>query len=80
MNNWDQENLRFLMQANEAQLKLWQTKLTPDDMAYAAQLLKQASDALKSPDWRIIADMVTLPEDYNMDLTEANKMLAQFRL
>jgi len=47
MNDWDRNNLEFLLNADEATIKDWQSKVTADDIAYAHELLNMYSLELK---------------------------------
>jgi len=47
MNDWDRNNLEFLLNADEATIKDWQSKVTADDIAYAQELLNQFAVKLK---------------------------------
>jgi len=47
MNDWDRNNLEFLLNADEATIKDWQSKVTADDIAYAQELLNQFAVELK---------------------------------
>jgi hypothetical protein len=39
MNEWDRNNLEFLLNADEATIKDWQSKVSADDIDYAHELL-----------------------------------------
>jgi len=47
MNDWDRNNLEFLLNADEATIKDWQSKVTADDIEYAHELLNQFAVELK---------------------------------
>lgn len=38
-NEWDRENLNFLMQTDTAELDAWYAQATPDDLVYAQELM-----------------------------------------
>lgn len=46
MNDWDRENLEFLLTANKEVLDDWYQQLTPDDLLYAFELLARHRDEL----------------------------------
>jgi hypothetical protein len=43
MNDYDRNNLMFLMHASKEQLAIWSLTVTEDDLDYAMELLKQYS-------------------------------------
>jgi len=47
MNDWDRDNLEFLLSANEKVLSEWYSQLTPDDLLYAFELLARHRDELQ---------------------------------
>lgn len=42
MNNWDKDNLQFLLNINSKELKTWFEQADDDDIAYANELLRAA--------------------------------------
>lgn len=72
MNDHDRENLSFMLNADPATLSAWYESLSPDDLIYAMELLVQARSELEMR-------VVELFDDVD-DLTEANIVLARFRL
>jgi len=46
MNDWDRDNLEFLLTANKQVLDDWYKTLTPDDLLYAFELLQKHRDEL----------------------------------
>jgi len=71
MNEYDTSNFNFLMSADPATLKDWYDKMGPDDHAYAAELLRQASAEM------VIRKLDLINTD---DLADAHTALAKFRL
>jgi len=47
MNEWDRNNLEFLLNADEATIKDWQSKVSADDIDYAHELLARYSQELR---------------------------------
>jgi hypothetical protein len=47
MNDWDRNNLEFLLHASPEVIKDWESKVTADDIAYAHELLNQFAVELK---------------------------------
>ena len=46
MNDWDRDNLEFLLAANAEVLTDWYNQLSPDDLLYAFELLARHRDEL----------------------------------
>jgi hypothetical protein len=42
MNDWDKDNLRFLMNIDEATFEDWSAQASQDDIDYAMELIKAA--------------------------------------
>lgn len=65
-NEWDRDNLNFLLNSNDACLKDWHAQADADDLAYAQELLASFSLELKvkAQELRIEAEMALLPK-YN---------------
>ena len=65
-NEWDRDNLNFLIGADEACLKDWHAQADADDLAYAQELLAAYSLELKvkAEELRIEAELSVLCE-YN---------------
>jgi hypothetical protein len=74
MNNWDRDNLNFLLNANQETLEDWHHYASPDDYAYALELLQQARTELAMKELAIIDDEAV------EDLAAATTVLAKFRL
>jgi hypothetical protein len=72
MNDWDRNNLEFLLHASPEVIKDWESKVTADDIAYAHELLNQFAVELKeqAQALRIEAEL-SLLQEYN----EANAIL-----
>ena len=47
MNDWDRNNLEFLLNSDEKTIKDWHDSVSPDDHAYAHELLNMYSLELK---------------------------------
>jgi len=65
-NNWDRDNLNFLLNSNDACLKDWHAQADADDLAYAQELLAAFSLELKvkAEELRIECELETLSK-YN---------------
>lgn len=69
MNDWDRDNLSFLMNASKETLRDWAKTADEDDWRYAMELFAMANAELD----------VKLAEQFDdvEDLTEANAVLAK---
>lgn len=72
MNDWDKNNLQFILSLNEDEFSDWYECLDDDDVAYAMELLQTARTEVNM-------QLVEL-NDEPSDLDLANKVLAKFRL
>lgn len=75
-NEWDRDNLEFLLGADEACLKDWHAQADADDLVYAQELLAaySAELKLKAQELRIECEM-----DLN-GTHEADQVIGKFRL
>lgn len=74
MNDWDRNNLNFLVNADKRTLEQWQETASADDFAYALELLKMAQAELE------LEAMSVIESEENLDCTQAREVLARFRL
>ena len=74
MNNWDRDNLNFLLNTSPAVLQQWYDQADEDDLAYAMELLKTAQAELAV--WRLELD----EQEDHQDLTLARAVLSKFQL
>lgn len=65
MNNWDRDNLEFILYANSAEFEAWMQQATRDDIDYALQLIQIHRNELK------VAEMEFLESEDDLDCTEA---------
>ena len=72
MNDWDKNNLQFILSLNEDEFSDWYECLDDDDVAYAMELLQKARTEIN-------LQLVEL-NDEPSDLDLANEVLAKFRL
>ena len=58
-NEWDRDNLNFLLSTKDEELKLWHAQADADDLAYAQELLAAYSLELKvkAEELRVEAEM-----------------------
>jgi len=74
MNNWDRDNLNFLMNASKETLEEWHHYADADDYKYALELLQAARTELAMKELALVDDQAV------EDMTEACSVLARFRL
>lgn len=74
MNDWDKNNLQFILSLDETQFDEWYSSISDDDAEYAMELLKQARSIVS----------VQLAELYDEkaeeDLSDAKNVLGRFTL
>lgn len=72
MNDWDRNNLNFILSLTPEQFEDWYSSIDQDDVEYAIELIKQGrlETAMR------VAEIF----DNTEDLTEANKVLNKFTL
>ena len=74
MNNWDRDNLNFLLNADRETMEDWYHMATEDDFKYAAELFRRARVELAMTELALVDDEAV------EDTTEAQAVLARFRL
>lgn len=74
MNNWDRDNLNFLMNASKETLEEWHHYADADDYKYALELLQAARTELA------MQELALVDTEAVEDMTEACSVLARFRL
>jgi hypothetical protein len=72
MNDWDKNNLDFIMSLQGKQLDKWMDWADSDDIAYALELIDQQLTALNLE--------ILETQDSVDDLTLANKVINRFKL
>ena len=78
MNDWDRNNLHFILDSDEATLEDFYSWATEDDLAYALSLVREAKTELLLQEADILDEMlIAATED---DVSEASAMLKQFQL
>ena len=65
MNNWDRDNLNFILKSNESEFHEWMQTVSNDDVAYALELLAQHKTEL------VVAEMELHESAEQLDCTEA---------
>jgi len=72
MNDWDKNNLKFILSLDEEGFEDWYATLSDDDMDYAMELLQTAR-------LEVNLQLASLHDDIE-DVSVANKILKQFTL
>lgn len=72
MNDWDKDNLRFIMNKNSVEFNEWMEQACDDDLQYAQELIRAAKAE--------IALQVAQLCDEVEDLSEAKAVLGKFTL
>lgn len=73
MNEWDRNNLNFLLSADEATMQEWYKTVTEDDLTYAFELLALHKEELN-------AQIVELELEDKESYDEAEAVLRKFLL
>ena len=78
MNDWDRNNLHFILDSDEETLQDFYSWATEDDLAYALSLVREAKTELLIQEADILDEILT--NATADDVSEANTMLKQFQL
>ena len=78
MNEWDRNNLHFILDSDEETLEDFYSWATEDDLAYALSLVREAKTELLIQEAEILDEILT--NATADDVSEANTMLKQFQL
>lgn len=78
MNDWDRNNLHFILDADEATLEDFYSWATEDDLAYALSLVREAKTELLIQEADILDEILT--NATADDVTDASTMLRKFQL
>lgn len=74
MNDWDRNNLNFLLNADKETLEDWHNYADEDDYKYAMELLEAARMELQ------LKELLLIDEAAVEDLSDAQAVLDKFRL
>lgn len=74
MNDWDRDNLNFLLNASKEVMEEWHQYADEDDYKYALQLVRTASTELAMEELELI------DQEAMTDVSDAEAVLARFRL
>ena len=65
MNEWDRDNLNFILSADESEFEAWLSQLSKDDVIYALELFARHRNEI------VVAEMELLESTEELDCTEA---------
>ena len=78
MNEWDRNNLHFILDSDEATLEDFYSWATEDDLAYALSLVREAKTELLLQEADILDELLTAATA--ADVADASTMLRKFQL
>jgi hypothetical protein len=74
MNNWDKENLNFILNSTDADMDDFLSWASDEDLAYALELIQTAKAELA------VQEIEMLEADAVYDTSQAQALLKRFRL
>ena len=74
MNNWDKENLNFILNSNDADMEDFLSWASDEDLAYALELIQLARAELE------LEEILMLEAEDDLDTSQAQAILERFRL
>lgn len=77
MNDWDRDNLQFLVNCNSEEFKRWMNMMEEDDLFYALELIRSAKDELVLEELALKDSLVDYADG---DFAEAKAVLSRFTL
>jgi len=78
MNEWDRNNLHFILDSDEATLEDFYSWATEDDLAYALSLVREAKTELLLQEADILDELLTAATA--ADVADASAVLRKFQL
>ena len=78
MNDWDRNNLHFILDSDEATLEDFYSWATEDDLAYALNLVREARTELLVQEAEILDELLT--DATADDVADASAVLRKFQL
>jgi len=78
MNDWDRNNLHFILDSDEATLEDFYSWATEDDLAYALGLVREAKTELLIQEADILDEILT--NTTAADVADASAVLRKFQL
>ena len=76
MNDWDRNNLQFLLNASDSVIKDWTAQTSPDDIDYAHELLARYSEELRD---KAVALKIECEMELAGNYPEANQVIDRIR-
>ena len=74
MNNWDKENLNFILNSDDADMEDFLSWASDEDLAYALELIQLARAELE------LEEILMQESDEDPDTSQAQVILERFRL
>jgi hypothetical protein len=74
MNNWDKENLNFILNSNDADMEDFLSWASDEDLAYALELIQLARAELE------LEEILMMEAQDDLDTSQAQAILERFRL
>jgi hypothetical protein len=74
MNNWDKENLNFILNSDDADMEDFLSWASDEDLAYALELIQLARAELE------LEEILMLEAEDDLDTSQAQVILERFRL
>jgi len=74
MNNWDKENLNFILNSNDADMEDFLSWASDEDLAYALELIQLARAELE------LEEIQMMEAQDDLDTSQAQAILERFRL
>jgi hypothetical protein len=74
MNNWDKENLNFILNSDDADMEDFLSWASDEDLAYALELIQLARAELE------LEEILMLETEPDLDTSQAQAILERFRL
>ena len=72
MNDWDRDNLHFIMNSDDGAFEEWLYQADDEDVEYALELIRLAKAELIKQEHEILDEVE--------DVSEAKELLAKFRI
>ena len=74
MNDWNRENLDFILNSSDADMEDFLSWASDEDLAYALELIQLARAELE------LEEILMLESDADLDTSQAQMILERFRL
>jgi len=74
MNNWDKENLNFILNSDDADMEDFLSWASDEDLAYALELIQLARAELE------LEEILMLETEADPDTSQAQAILERYRL